>query len=158
MFTWHPHFPRRNVENMGLHHVHPQEAPTNGENGFGTYLEIYLFVFLSHVSIFLTLVLIWQLHFKSALEECSTGSELGYLFVSPVLKSCPHKCMLWFKQIDVNVIWTWCTCWCTNRNVCVASTCHLGSITLLSDLLLCNSAENCKKCLKLKAYKVPHMI
>lgn len=34
MFTWHPHFSRRNVENMGLHHVHPQEAPTNGENEF----------------------------------------------------------------------------------------------------------------------------
>lgn len=50
MFTWHPHFPRRNVENMGLHHVHPQEAPTNGENGFGTYLGVYLFVFLSHVT------------------------------------------------------------------------------------------------------------
>ncbi len=37
VFTWHPHFPRRNVENMGLHHVHPQEAPTNGEKGFEKY-------------------------------------------------------------------------------------------------------------------------
>ncbi len=36
VFTWHPHFSRRNVENMGLHHVHPQEAPTNGEKGFDT--------------------------------------------------------------------------------------------------------------------------
>lgn len=31
VFTRHPHFSRRNVENMGLHHVHPQEAHTNGE-------------------------------------------------------------------------------------------------------------------------------
>lgn len=31
VFTWDPHFSRRNVENMGLHHVHPQKAPTNGE-------------------------------------------------------------------------------------------------------------------------------
>lgn len=33
MFTRHPHFSQCNVENMGLHHVHPQEAPPNGENG-----------------------------------------------------------------------------------------------------------------------------
>lgn len=45
VFTWHPNFSRRNVENMGLHHVHPQKAPTDGENGFKTYVAGYLFVF-----------------------------------------------------------------------------------------------------------------
>lgn len=42
VFTWHPHFSRCNVENMGLHHVHPQEAPTDGENGVKRYL-VYCF-------------------------------------------------------------------------------------------------------------------
>lgn len=36
VFTWHPHFSRRDVQNMGLLHVHPQEAPKNGERGFQT--------------------------------------------------------------------------------------------------------------------------
>lgn len=40
VFTWHPHFSRRNVQNMGLHHVHPQEAPANGEKGFERHLEV----------------------------------------------------------------------------------------------------------------------
>lgn len=34
VFTRDPHVSRRNVENMGLHYVHPQKAPTNGENEF----------------------------------------------------------------------------------------------------------------------------
>lgn len=44
VFTWHPHFSRRNVENLGLHHVHPQEAPTNGEKGFEIYLAFDYFL------------------------------------------------------------------------------------------------------------------
>lgn len=34
VFTWDPHISRRSVENMGLHYVHPQKAPTDGENKF----------------------------------------------------------------------------------------------------------------------------
>lgn len=34
VFAGDPHVSRRNVENMGLHYVHPQKAPTNGENEF----------------------------------------------------------------------------------------------------------------------------
>lgn len=42
MFTWHPHFSQRNVENMGLHHVHPQEAPSNGENGLKCSIVVFV--------------------------------------------------------------------------------------------------------------------
>lgn len=45
MFTWHPHFSQCNVENMGLHHVHPQEAPTNGENGSKCSIVVFVCFF-----------------------------------------------------------------------------------------------------------------
>lgn len=72
VFTWDPHISRRSVENMGLHYVHPQKAPTNGEiqfefqhdscasvtnqhiNDHSGYISISLFVFSKLWGSFLT--------------------------------------------------------------------------------------------------------
>lgn len=50
VFTWDPHISRRNVENMGLHNVHPQKAPTNGENKFEFKRDTCAFVPKQHVN------------------------------------------------------------------------------------------------------------
>lgn len=102
VFTRDPHVSRRSVEDMGLHHVHPQEAPPDGENEFG--FEADTSVTNHHIN---DLSCVYQAFFGelSSLSVCSPVAFLHHMHRVLSLTSLFIVCRLTYTFLtDLSVV------------------------------------------------------